>query len=82
MLKIMFLCTGDSCRSQIAEGFAPELGKGIIEAHSAGLSPQGVNPRGISPRILSSDRNHEKLDDNNLIINDFASPLDIRRIIK
>lgn len=48
MLKVMFLCTGNSCRSQMAEGFARELGMGLIEAHSAGLSPQGVNPRAIA----------------------------------
>ena len=48
MFKIMFLCTGNSCRSQMAEGFARELGKGLIEAHSAGLSPQGVNPKAIA----------------------------------
>ena len=47
MLRVMFLCTGNSCRSQMAEGFAKELGKVLIEAHSAGLSPQGVNPRAI-----------------------------------
>jgi arsenate reductase (thioredoxin) len=45
VLKVMFLCTGNSCRSQMAEGFARELGKGLIEAYSAGLSPQGVNPK-------------------------------------
>ena len=48
MKKVMFLCTGNSCRSQMAEGFAKELGKGLIEAHSAGLSPQGVNPRAVA----------------------------------
>lgn len=49
MLKIMFLCTGNSCRSQMAEGFARALGKGLIEAHSAGLMPAGVvHPRAIA----------------------------------
>lgn len=48
MLKIMFLCTGNSCRSQIAEGFARVLGKGTIEAHSAGLIAAGVHPRAIA----------------------------------
>jgi arsenate reductase len=48
MEKIMFLCTGNSCRSQMAEGFATKLGKGILEVHSAGLSPHGVNPRAIT----------------------------------
>ena len=48
MFKIMFLCTGNSCRSQMAEGFARELGKGLIAAYSAGLSPQGVNPKAVA----------------------------------
>jgi len=44
----MFLCTGNSCRSQIAEGFARELGKGLIKPFSAGLLAAGVNPRAIA----------------------------------
>jgi len=48
MLKVMFLCTGNSCRSQMAEGFARSLGKGQIEAHSAGLMAAGVNTRAIA----------------------------------
>jgi arsenate reductase len=47
-LKVMFLCTGNSCRSQMAEGFARELGRGLIEPHSAGLLAAGVNPRAIA----------------------------------
>jgi arsenate reductase len=47
MLKIMFLCTGNSCRSQMAEGFARQLGKGVLEPHSAGLMAAGVHPRAI-----------------------------------
>jgi arsenate reductase len=48
MLNVMFLCTGNSCRSQMAEGFARHLGKGLIEAHSAGLMAAGVNQRAIA----------------------------------
>jgi arsenate reductase (thioredoxin) len=48
MLKVMFLCTGNSCRSQMAEGFARDLGKGLIEARSAGLMAAGVHPRAIA----------------------------------
>jgi len=48
MLKVMFLCTGNSCRSQMAEGFARDLGKGLIEVRSAGLMAAGVHPRAIA----------------------------------
>jgi arsenate reductase len=47
MLKIMFLCTGNSCRSQMAEGLARYYGKGLVEVFSAGLTPAGVNPYAI-----------------------------------
>jgi len=48
MIKIMFLCTGNSCRSQMAEGFARELGRGLIEPYSAGLIAAGVNNRAVN----------------------------------
>ena len=48
MLKVMFLCTGNSCRSQMAEGFARHFGNGLLEAHSAGLMAAGVHPRAIA----------------------------------
>ncbi len=44
MLKVMFLCTGNSCRSQMAEGLARGLGQGRVAVYSAGLIPAGVNP--------------------------------------
>jgi arsenate reductase len=44
-VKIMVLCTGNSCRSQMAEGFLRAMGKGKVAAYSAGLIPAGVNPR-------------------------------------
>ncbi|HAK60628.1 MAG TPA: arsenate reductase [Nitrospiraceae bacterium] len=47
MLKVLFLCTGNSCRSQMAEGIGREYGRGLIEVHSAGLLPAGVNPYAI-----------------------------------
>lgn len=47
MLKIMFLCTANSCRSQMAEGLARELGKGFVEAYSAGIMTADVQPRAI-----------------------------------
>jgi len=46
--KILFLCTGNACRSQIAEGWARHLKSGVIEAYSAGISPAGVSTRAIA----------------------------------
>ena len=43
-LKILFLCTGNSCRSQIAEGFARSLKSDCIEPYSAGIETHGMNP--------------------------------------
>lgn len=47
MKKILFLCTGNSCRSQMAEGIANHFGKNKIQAFSAGLNPSTVNPYAI-----------------------------------
>lgn len=45
--KILFLCTGNACRSQMAEGWARHLlGEGF-EAYSAGVAPHGVDPRAV-----------------------------------
>ena len=46
-LKVMFLCTGNSCRSQMAEGWARKLKGDLIEAYSAGVSPHGMNARAM-----------------------------------
>ena len=46
-LKILFLCTGNSCRSQIAEGWARYLKNDTIDAFSAGIRPIGVSGRAI-----------------------------------
>ncbi len=46
-LKILFLCTGNSCRSQMAEGWARELKSDIIEAYSAGVETHGLNPMAV-----------------------------------
>ena len=45
--KILFLCTGNSCRSQMAEGLAKSLKSGTVEAYSAGTEPKGVDPRAV-----------------------------------
>jgi arsenate reductase len=46
--KVMFLCTANSCRSQMAEGFARHFGKEIIEPYSAGLFVFYVHSRAIA----------------------------------
>ena len=47
-LKILFLCTGNSCRSQMAEGWAKALRSDDIEAWSAGIETHGLNPRAVA----------------------------------
>ncbi|GGH21180.1 arsenate reductase (thioredoxin) [Paenibacillus segetis] len=44
---VYFLCTGNSCRSQIADGFLQMLGGDRYEVKSAGLESHGLNPRAI-----------------------------------
>jgi len=45
--KVLFLCTGNSCRSQMAEGWARHLLGGRLEAFSAGIETHGLNPRAV-----------------------------------
>jgi arsenate reductase len=47
-LKVLFLCTGNSCRSQMAEGWTRRLKSDVIEAYSAGVRPVGVSSRAIA----------------------------------
>ncbi len=46
--KIMILCTGNACRSQMAEGWARALGGDLWEVHSAGLEARGLDPRAVA----------------------------------
>ena len=46
-LKVLFLCTGNSCRSQMAEGWARHLKGDEIEAYSAGIETHGLNPHAV-----------------------------------
>ncbi len=43
-LKVLFLCTGNSCRSQMAEGWARHLAGDAIEPYSAGIEAKGLDP--------------------------------------
>jgi arsenate reductase (thioredoxin) len=66
-LKILFLCTGNSCRSQMAEGWARKFKSDSIEPSSAGIEPHGLDP--IAVKVMAEagvdiSNNHSKhLDD-------------------
>lgn len=47
-IKVMFVCTGNSARSQMAEGLAQHFGQGRIEAYSAGMEPSRLNPSAVA----------------------------------
>ena len=47
-IKVMFVCTGNSARSQMAEGFARHVGQGRVEAYSAGMEPSRLNPFAVA----------------------------------
>ncbi len=75
--KVLFLCTGNSVRSQMAEGFLKALGGERFEVKSAGTAPAGINPRsikvmkevGIDISSQSSDRlDLQMLDNADLLI--------------
>ena len=46
-LKVLFLCTGNSCRSQMAEGWARCLKSDVLEPYSAGIEKHGMNPHAV-----------------------------------
>jgi len=49
--RVLFLCTGNSARSQMAEAFLRKYAGDIFEAHSAGLDPKGVHP--LTVQVMS-----------------------------
>src|SRR5690349_21615185 len=53
MKKILVLCTGNSCRSQMAEGYLRHFLSGKAEVYSAGIETHGVNPTAV--RVLKDD---------------------------
>ncbi len=46
-IKVLFLCTGNSCRSQMAEGWTRRLKGDVIEPYSAGIETHGLNPKAV-----------------------------------
>ncbi len=43
-MKVLFICTGNSIRSQMAQAYLSQLGQGKCHAHSAGVMPSGIHP--------------------------------------
>ncbi len=61
MLTILFLCTGNSCRSQMAEGWARHLRGEVLEPYSAGIETHGLNP--IAVKVMAEagvDISHQR----------------------
>ncbi|OYQ45497.1 protein tyrosine phosphatase [Flavobacterium cyanobacteriorum] len=53
MKKILVLCTGNSCRSQIAEGYLKYFAGNTAQVYSAGIETHGVNPKAV--RVMAED---------------------------
>lgn len=53
MKKILVLCTGNSCRSQLAEGYLRHFAGDQAKVYSAGIETHGVNPKAI--QVMSED---------------------------
>lgn len=47
-MNILYVCTGNSCRSQMAEGWTRHLGGGRVAVRSAGLEAHGLNPNAVA----------------------------------
>ena len=53
MKRVLVLCTGNSCRSQIAEGYLKHFAKDKAEVYSAGIETHGVNPKAVA--VMNED---------------------------
>jgi arsenate reductase len=51
--RVLFLCTGNSCRSQMAEGYAKALKYDVLESYSAGVEKHGMNPHAVT--VMAED---------------------------
>ncbi len=59
--RVLFVCTGNSCRSQMAEGWLRHIAGDRVEVCSAGTKPAGLNPRAVAVmREVGIDISHQK----------------------
>lgn len=58
--RALFLCTGNSARSQMAEGILRHLSQGTIDVHSAGTRPRGLNPLAVKALQPTIDISHQR----------------------
>ncbi|MFP4106340.1 MAG: arsenate reductase ArsC, partial [Phycisphaerae bacterium] len=73
-LKLLYLCTGNSCRSQMAEGWTRHLKSDVIEAYSAGIETHGLNPNAVQ---VMAEEGVDITDQQSQNISEFADvPLD------
>ena len=73
--RVLFLCTGNSCRSQMAEGFLRALAGDTFEAHSAGTRPSTLNPLAVRVmREAGIDISHQRSKD---VAEYLGSPIDL-----
>lgn len=74
-MNLLFLCTGNSCRSQIAEAWARQFGGDWLQVHSAGIEAHGKNPRAITVMqevgVDISQQDSTKLTDEVLVTVDY-----------
>jgi arsenate reductase len=77
-IKVLFLCTGNSCRSQMAEAWMRTLGGDPFEVFSAGLEPHGVNPYTIA---VMDEVGYDMSDHRSKHIDDFIGKVDFDYLI-
>lgn len=75
MKKIYFLCTGNSCRSQMAEGFGKQILGQDWQVESAGVEKHGLNPRAV--KVMSEKGIDISQNTSKLIDPDFLSSCDL-----
>ena len=70
--KVIFICTGNSCRSQMAEGFLRNIAGDLLDIYSAGSNPSKIHPNAISVmKELNIDISEHTSDSIDCYINTF-----------